>query len=123
MLPAMAKKHVTPLEDVLRTNVQRLLDKHYGGKAHRLHDVHKHIALSKVQRIVDDGGCTVATLGPLADALEVEPYQLLLRDLDVNDPQTAVSATQLSRALDHVKANLHKGDPRGEADREGKKSS
>lgn len=91
----MPKRVLTPLESVLQVNVKRLIDKHYDGKPGRVKKQHPTLRLATIQDLVKGGGCTVATLGQVAKALKVEPYQLLIRNLDVDAPQEAVTATQM----------------------------
>lgn len=96
MLLAMPKKALSPLENVLRNNVVRLLNEHYQGKAGRLVVEHKRVRLETLQNIVNgSGSASIAMLGPLAEAFDLKPYQLLIPDLDVNAPQEAITAKQM----------------------------
>lgn len=99
MLSAMPKKALTPLENTLRSNVIRLLQKHYQGKAGRLVSEHKRVRLETLQNIVNGTGTSsLPMLAPLAEAFGLRAYQLLIPDLDVDAPQEVVSARQM-RAL------------------------
>lgn len=99
----MAKRgSISPLEAVLRDNVLRLVKKHYEGKPGRLSRKNKNVVVSKIQRIIEDGGCTIHSLGPVADAFGLKPYQLLIHGLDVDDPQVYVTARTV-RAINEVR--------------------
>lgn len=100
---AMGRKALTALEAVLHDNVKRLLDEHtdYRGKPGRVKERHANVRLETLQNIYNGtGGCNVASLEWLANALEVQPYQLLVRDLDVKSPQQVVSAKQMQAIKD-----------------------
>lgn len=101
----MPKRVLTPLESILQTNVTRLIEKHYDGKPGRVKKRHPTVRLATLQDIIKGGGCTVASLGPIAKALGVAPYQLLIRELDVNAPQEAVSAVQM-RAIKQLREEM-----------------
>lgn len=98
----MGKRVITPIEDILRANVVRLLEKHYDGKPGRLKRQNPQVRLATVQDIAKGAGCNVASLQPLADAFRLRPYQLLIRDLDVEAPQEAVTARQM-RAIKELR--------------------
>lgn len=91
----MAKRVLTPLESTLQTNVKRLIEKHYDGKPGRLKKQNPLVRLATIQDVVKGGGCSIASLGPIAKALKVDPYQLLIRNLDVEAPQEAITAAQM----------------------------
>lgn len=97
----MGRKAITPLEAVLRENVQGLLDAQYEGVPYRVKKRHKNVRLATLQDILSGkGGCTIAMLGPLAQAFGVQPYQLLIRNLDPKNPQQAISAKQMQAIKD-----------------------
>jgi hypothetical protein len=99
----MGRKTLTALEAVLHQNVKRLIDAHedYQGKVGRVKERHSKVRLETLQNLYNgDGGCNVASLALIADALGVQPYQLLVRDLDVKSPQQVVSARQMRAIKD-----------------------
>lgn len=99
----MGKKIRTPTEDTLRVNVRALLDAFFDGKPGKFHAKHKKsVALSRIQGIRKDGACNIATLGRVASAFGLKPYQLLIPGLNVKSPQVAVSA-RLAKAIEHFK--------------------
>lgn len=99
----MGRKSISALEDLLRANVQALLKQHYGGSTYQLKKRNKTVRLETVQKILKgEGGCNVSSLLPLADAFGLKPYQLLLPDLNVKEPQQVVSARHV-RALKQLR--------------------
>lgn len=95
--PMPADRHVR-LRALLAVNVQALLDRDVPstradrrGQIPAFLDKHKisRKRLSKFQRAVKDGAINLGALEELAQAFKVEPYQLLIDKLDVNDPQIA----------------------------------
>jgi len=97
----MAKKVITALEGILQENVKALLRAQYAGKPSRLAKKNPNVKLSRIQDVVKNGSCNVSTLGPLADAFDLKPYQLLIPSLDVDAPQRAVSAKH-AKVLDDL---------------------
>jgi hypothetical protein len=104
----MPRKSITPVSDVVRQNFQRLLDEHFGprrGQPGRFHKAHRTIALSKIQNILERGGCNIDSIGQIATAFRLQPYQLLIRNLDVKEPQVAVPARQVL-AIERLRKEL-----------------
>jgi len=90
------RKRITiePIEAILRANVKAVLKKDYQGKPGNFSRKHKNVRLSRIQDIDKFGACTMATLGRVANAVGLKPYQLLIPNLNVKDPQVAVKARE-----------------------------
>ena len=79
------------------------MNHHYQGVPYRLKKKNKRVRLETLTDILGGkGGCNVASLGPLADAFGLQPYQLLIRDLNATEPQEAVTARQM-RGLKQIR--------------------
>lgn len=106
-------KTIEPAEDVLRLNVQRIVELRYENKPGRVHTLHPNIALSRIQEVYKTGKCTIGTLGRLANAFGFKPYQLLVPSLDIEEPQVVVPAPQAAAITQIAKARKHEADEEG----------
>ena len=88
----MAKRRMHPIEDVLSKNLLALLAEYYDKSPGVFARKHKNIVLSRIQSVSKTGACNLQTLGHLANAFGLRPYQLLIPDLDVKHPQVATKA-------------------------------
>lgn len=109
----MGAKSISPVKNVLRENVRKLLDRDYppenypNGRGQLLAFLQDHRGwtrknLSKLQRVVAEGSCNLDTVAQLSIAFQVQPYQLFVRDLDVADPQQIVSG-KILRGIEQLK--------------------
>lgn len=95
----------TPLEATIRENVRRLIKEHYAGKPGQVARKNENVTLSRLQEFLAGKGATLPQLQTWADALHVKPYQLLIPDLNVQDPQELVSGKKL-RQLEKLRQEL-----------------
>lgn len=94
---AMAKIAATALESIVRDNMNRLLKRHYEGKPGKMARLNPNVNLRGIQDFLKGGTCYLTSLQPWADALHVKPYHLLIKDLDVDEPQVLVSAKRMKQ--------------------------
>jgi hypothetical protein len=89
-------------QQILAQNIQALLDRDFKGPKRgqigRFCGKHKAIALSKMQRAVAEGAVNLSTVEELAKAFKLQPYQLFIPRLNVNEPQIAIERRYYSMA-------------------------
>jgi hypothetical protein len=87
---------------IVAQNVRSLVDHRYAlvpNKARKLAE-EAQISLSSAQRVLAaDVGASIDTLESIADAFEISVYQLVLPNLDVNNPQVVTGATGVERRM------------------------
>lgn len=95
-------KTPTMLRAVLGRNVRELALKSYGQHSNALMQLAKHSGIGKstIYRIVsEEVGCSIDQLQQLALALDVQAYQLLCPNLDIDNPQVISGASAAERRL------------------------
>lgn len=93
------KTHKAPgiMRKVVARSVRKLMEHHFAESPNRPKSlaIRAGISLSSVQRVLAaDNGANIETLEAIALALDVSPYQLLIPNLDVKNPQVVKGATE-----------------------------
>lgn len=90
---------------VVGANLKRLLDHHYGHLptiTQRQREIAKDckVGFGTIQRICKgEVGASIDNLEAIADAVQVQMYQLMLPSLDVKNPQVVHGATEAEQRL------------------------
>lgn len=90
------------MRDILAANVAALMERELSGCDNKPMMLAKKadISLSSVQRIMNkQTGASLDTIESVALALGVSPYQLLIPELDVENPQIVAGATAAEKRL------------------------
>ena len=83
-------------------NTQALMDVVFAESTNRPMDLAKKagISLSSVQRVLSaSAGASIDTIENLALALDVSPYQLIIPDLNISNPQVVNGASAAEKRL------------------------
>lgn len=90
------------MREVVAQNVRHLVDRHYAdsdNKPKRLAE-DAQISLSSAQRVLAaDVGASIDTLESIANVFELSVYQLVLPNLDVDNPQVVSGASSTERSM------------------------
>lgn len=102
MAETRAKKAPGRMREVLGRNLNGLMNKVFADSSNRPLSLSRKagMSLSNIQRIVKgEQGASLEKIEDLAKALEVFPYQLLIPNLDCDNPQVANGATPAEKHL------------------------
>ena len=90
------------MRDVLAANVRALMDREFKDSDNRPMALHlkSGVSLSTVQRTLDAStGASIDTIESLSLALGVSPYQLILPDLNIENPQVVSGVIAAEKRL------------------------
>lgn len=102
MPPVKRRKVAGFMREVVAQNVRALIAHHYkdaDNKPKRLAEDAR-ISLSSAQRVLSaEVGASIDTLEAIANVFEISVYQLVLPNLDVDNPQVVSGASSAERSL------------------------
>lgn len=90
------------MRSVVAQNVRHLVDRHYANEDNKPKRLAKDadISLSSAQRILAaDVGASIDTLESIANVFDLSVYQLVLPNLDVENPQIVTGASSAERSM------------------------
>jgi hypothetical protein len=95
-------KYVGFMRVMLAQNVRQLIDRHYKDSDNKPKALSKAtgLSLSSVQRVLSaETGASIDTIEVIANVFELSAYQLVLPNLDVENPQVVSGASAAERAM------------------------
>lgn len=99
---AKKRKFVGVMRQAVAQNVRRLIDHHYEESRNKPKALAEAtgLTLSSVQRVLAaDVGASIDTIEAIANVFDLAVYQLVLPNLDVENPQVVAGASSAERAL------------------------
>lgn len=99
---AKRPKYVGFMRTVVAANVRALIDDHYKESPNKPMALSKAtgLSLSSVQRVLSaEAGASIDTLEAIANAFEISVYQLVLPNLDPQNPQVVSGASAAERGM------------------------
>lgn len=102
MTETRRKKTPGIMRDILAINVLALMKKEFPEEPNKVRALSQKadISFSSVQRLLrGETGATIDTIESVSLALNVSPYQLLIPELDIENPQTLQGVTAAEKRL------------------------
>lgn len=96
------RKFVGFMRQVVAQNVRHLVDRHYAMSTNRPKALAKDagLSLSSVQRVLNaEAGASIDTMEVIANVFELSVYQLVLPNLDVDNPQVVIGASSAEKSM------------------------